>query len=67
MELFVVSFSILVVAVGGMAIGVMFGRSPIAGSCGGLNVVDGKCGSCSRPCKSRRKVPASTVPPGGLS
>jgi len=43
-------------AVAGMAIGVMFGMSPIAGSCGGLNAVDGSgaCQSCSRPCKSKK-------------
>ena len=54
MEVFVVSFGVLVMVVAAMAIGVMFGRTPIAGSCGGLNVVGGKCGSCSRPCASRR-------------
>lgn len=55
MELFLVSFGVLMLAVGGMAIGVMCGRTPIAGSCGGLNNRDGSaCQTCSRPCNSRR-------------
>lgn len=56
MALFFVTFFIMALAVGGMAIGVIFGRSPIAGSCGGLNAVDGACQSCSRPCKSRNQA-----------
>ena len=55
MELFFVTFGIMLVAVFAMAIGVMLGRLPIAGSCGGLNSADGTCQSCSRPCKSRGK------------
>lgn len=31
------TFVILVLVVAGMAVGVMFGRQPIKGSCGGLN------------------------------
>lgn len=45
------TFVVLLVAIAGMAIGVMNGRKPISGSCGGLN--GGRCefcsgGSCSR-------------------
>lgn len=67
MALFLVTFFIMALAVGGMAIGVMLGRAPIAGSCGGLNAVDGNgtCQSCSRPCRSRRKVMARSE--AGLS
>ena len=56
MSLFLVTFGIMMIAVAGMAVGVIFGLSPIAGSCGGLNAVDGSgaCQSCSRPCKSKR-------------
>ena len=45
---FVLAFIILIVVVAGMAIGVMRGRPPIAGSCGGLNNlgVDGACEIC---------------------
>ena len=68
MELFVVSFGILMLAVAGMAIGVMCGRTPIAGSCGGLNAVNGSkaCQSCSRPCASRRKIPTPNDQSGGV-
>ena len=57
MGLFLVTFCIMAMAVFGMAIGVVFGRSPIAGSCGGLGAVDGsgRCQSCSRPCRSARR------------
>ena len=62
MALFLVTFFIMALAVGGMAIGVMFGRTPIAGSCGGLNAVDGSgaCQSCSRPCHARKKALAQS-------
>jgi len=56
MGTFIASFLIISLAVGGMAIGVLFGRRPIAGSCGGLNALEGgegQCSSCSRPCSSR--------------
>ena len=63
MELFLVTFFVLTLAVAGMAVGVMFGRSPIAGSCGGLNAVNGSgaCQSCSRPCKTRRTAEARSM------
>ena len=45
---FILSFFILVAIVTGMAIGVLRGRAPISGSCGGLNNmgVDGACEIC---------------------
>lgn len=45
---FVLAFLILVVVVAGMSIGVLHGREPISGSCGGLNNlgVDGACEIC---------------------
>ncbi len=58
MALFLVTFFIMTLAVLGMAIGVVFGRTPIAGSCGGLNAINGsgECRSCSRPCKAREQA-----------
>ena len=49
---FLVTFVVVTLAVGGMAVGVLFGRRPIAGSCGGLNAMRGGkgCSACSRPC-----------------
>jgi uncharacterized protein len=45
---FVFTFVILLAVVAAMAIGVMRGRAPISGSCGGLNNlgVDGACEIC---------------------
>ena len=45
---FVLAFLILVTVVAGMSIGVLHGREPISGSCGGLNNlgVDGACEIC---------------------
>jgi len=57
MNLFLVSFLIIALAVCGMAIGVMNGRRAIQGSCGGLNARGGNCTSCGRDvgrCPARR-------------
>jgi hypothetical protein len=43
-----VTFTILLAVIAGMAIGVMNGRKPISGSCGGLN--NGGCELCSGKC-----------------
>jgi len=48
----VLSFVVILVAVAGMAIGVMAGREPIKGSCGGLN--GGGCELCSGRCRKNR-------------
>ena len=43
------SFILISVVIAAMSVGVMFGRAPIKGSCGGLN---GKaCELCSGTCK----------------
>lgn len=39
MMTFVLAFSILMIIMGGMAIGVMFAGKTIKGSCGGLNAI----------------------------
>jgi hypothetical protein len=44
-----VTFAVLLAVIGAMAIGVMNGRKPISGSCGGLN--NGGCELCSGECK----------------
>ena len=48
----IVSFIVIGLAVAGMAIGVMAGREPIKGSCGGLN--GGSCQLCSRRGRCRK-------------
>lgn len=63
----IISFIIFFVVSMGMAIGVMFGRKPISGSCGGLGNkkdADGNtsCSLCQNPsdaCKERRGRQAS--------
>lgn len=55
MAYFLVTFVIMLVVVGIMAIGVMFGRRAIKGSCGGLNT--GQC-VCVEKCDKRKKMEA---------
>lgn len=54
--LFLISFAIIAVVFLIMAVGVIFGRSPIKGSCGGLN--EGNC-VCSQAkqeaCENRKR------------
>jgi hypothetical protein len=42
------AFLFMLLTVAAMAVGVMFGRQPIAGSCGGLKTlgIDGECEIC---------------------
>lgn len=46
MALFLTVFAVMLLVVSAMAIGVMFGRKPISGSCGGI----GNTGVASGPC-----------------
>ena len=50
---FLISFLLLLLVIAGMSIGVMNGRKPISGSCGGLN--GGSCELCSGSCRNRKK------------
>ncbi|WP_341645579.1 (Na+)-NQR maturation NqrM [Thauera sp. SDU_THAU2] len=55
MQMFLVTFGIIVLLVLLMAIGVLFGRKPIAGSCGGYKALDIECAAgCKNPCEKRR-------------
>ena len=52
--MFLVTFGIIVLLVLIMAVGVMFGRKPIAGSCGGYKALDAECAAgCKNPCDKR--------------
>lgn len=58
-----ISFGIFFVVAVGMAVGVMFGRRPISGSCGGLgNKTDSEgrtsCSLCENPSEACRELKA---------
>ena len=62
MELFLISFVVLLLALLGMGIGVLFGRNPIKGSCGGLNRLIGlglQCDVCTEPCDEHKNLASS--------
>jgi hypothetical protein len=48
--LYLMSFIVIVLAVAGMAVGVILGRPAIKGSCGGIA---GKCRHCTVECRRR--------------
>lgn len=52
---FLVTFAVMLMVVGIMAVGVIFGRQAIKGSCGGMN--NGNC-VCVKKCEKRRKLEA---------
>ena len=56
MALFLTTFFIIAVVIALMAVGVMFGRGAIKGSCGGVNN-GGEC-LCTQKCEKRRKLEA---------
>lgn len=48
MSTFLLAFTIILLAIGGLAIGVIFGRPPLKGSCGGFSCIKGaNCGACA--------------------
>ena len=66
---FLLSFVILLLVVTGMAVGVLRGRPPISGSCGGLNNlgIDGACEICGGdPSKCETEQEANKRPVGAF-
>ena len=54
MSIFLVTFLAMALAILGMAVGVIAGRKPIAGSCGGMNKMGIECqAGCDKPCPKR--------------
>jgi hypothetical protein len=49
----IITFAVMLTVIAAMAIGVMNGRKPISGSCGGLN--GGGCELCSGNCKREKE------------
>ncbi len=59
MALFLMSLLIFLLAVLGMAAGMIAGRSQIKGSCGGLQGIKGlgsSCSGCDKPCPKREQT-----------
>lgn len=56
MTLFLITFAIIAVVIAFMAIGVIFGRGAIKGTCGGVSN-GGEC-ICTQKCEKRRKMEA---------
>jgi hypothetical protein len=54
MEVFVMTFVVLLLVIGAMAIGYIVQRKTIAGSCGGLDALGiEKACDCDKPCEKR--------------
>jgi uncharacterized protein len=54
MTIFLVAFLVMGLAILAMAVGVLFGRRPIGGSCGGLDRLGLECDAgCDKPCPER--------------
>lgn len=53
METVIFAFIVLILSIGGLALGVIAGRPPIKGSCGGLACLKGvDCGACKAGAKA---------------
>ncbi len=49
MGTFILSFLIFLLAMAGLALGLIFGHAPLRGSCGGLSCVkDADCAACPK-------------------
>ncbi len=57
MEIFILTLVIILVSLGGLAIGVMTGREPLKGSCGGLACLKNVDCSACRQRKAGEQLP----------
>ena len=62
MTTLLLAFGAMLTIIAGMAVGVMFGRQPIKGSCGGMSAVgiDAECEICGgnpQRCESQAEAP----------
>lgn len=56
LTVWLLSAAVFALALLGMAVGVLFGRAPLSGSCGGLARSGLECGVCDRPCARKRRA-----------
>lgn len=63
MNLLVATLLVFLLAAAGLALGLMFGRSALRGSCGGLSVIPGvkRLCSCDEPCPRRKRAVERTA------
>ena len=52
---FIAAFLVFLLAVAGLALGVLLGRAPLRGSCGGLRRVTTEPCACERPCPRKQR------------
>jgi len=64
MMTFLASVVVIALALLGMAAGVLLGRRPITGSCGGLNRsgLNAACLFCSKPCPKKPRASVDARP-----
>ncbi|CAH0541017.1 (Na+)-NQR maturation NqrM [Vibrio marisflavi] len=56
MEVFLITFAIFLLVIAAMAVGYIFQRKTVSGSCGGLGSVGiEKVCNCPEPCDARKK------------
>ncbi len=73
METFILAIIILGLLILGMSVGVLMGRKPIKGSCGGVGAALGEeeyvcpmCGDDPNKCENETAKPAATTPSDSL-
>lgn len=70
MTTLLLAFGAMLIIIGGMAVGVIFGRQPIKGSCGGMSAVgiDAECEICGgNPARCESQPPVSDLPVSDLN
>lgn len=61
MAIFLITFTVMLLVVLGMSVGVIVSGKTIKGSCGGLNTIDGidRVCDCEDPCETKQKALAN--------
>lgn len=74
METVILTFVILILVIAGASVGVMMGRKPIKGSCGGIGAALGEkdyicpiCGDDPNKCEKEQEAKQAAAPTGDLA